>query len=61
MKRTITEILIEVEETIAIKKQKPRSVDDRETVICPHCGRKIINNDRFSEDQESHDLLKEKK
>jgi len=56
MKRTITEILIEVEETIAIRKRGPESVDDAETVTCPQCGSKIVMKDVGCDGSESQDL-----
>jgi hypothetical protein len=43
MKRTITEILIEVEETVLVRKKEKtdsggNSSREKDTRICPHCG-----------------------
>ena len=55
MKRTITEILIEVEETIAIRKQEDKALDDTETIICPRCGFKFVKSYEGREGSESQD------
>ena len=62
MKRRITEIYIEVEETVAIrlseqKAQTAASVGEEET-ICPQCGQTIIKNTEKSlERRETDDKL----
>lgn len=55
MKRTITEILIHVEETIAIRKPGDKAVNDAETITCPQCGFKIVTNGQGGEGPESQD------
>ncbi len=46
MKRTITEILVEVEETIRVRKIKRNAADEEkhnvttvDAIVCPFCGR----------------------
>jgi hypothetical protein len=61
MKRTITEIFIEVEETIAVR-QTARIADSEnelrpmnETAICPHCGQTIPKNKNLQQEEENKD------
>ncbi len=61
MKRTITEIFIEVEETIAIR-QTAKIADAEnelrpmnETAICPHCGQTIPENKNLQHEEENKD------
>lgn len=49
MKRTTTEIVIEVEETVAFSmRERPSTQNDRERqlelTICPHCGEAILDS-----------------
>jgi hypothetical protein len=46
MKRTITEILIEVEETVLVRQKEKtegggNSTRQKEIQICPHCGHPV--------------------
>lgn len=56
MKRTITEILVEVEETVAVRTSEKHSPEEHETadeiLICPHCG-KAIHKSKDSENKEN--------
>ena len=62
MKRRITEIYIEVEETVAIRlsEQKAHTIADIdcEATICPQCGQTITKNtEKNLERRESDDKL----
>ena len=62
MKRTITEIFIEVEETVAVRlseqKNLARAADDDEETICPQCGQVIRkDNEKSIERRETDDKL----
>lgn len=57
MKRTITEILIEVEETVLVRqKEKTEGGGDRsrqkEIQICPHCGHPVPGSERLERGEE---------
>ncbi len=60
MKRTRTEIFIEVEETIAfhfgerIRDQRQDVIDDRKTQQgnCPHCGQEVLKLKKKKEEGE---------
>jgi hypothetical protein len=61
MKRTITEIFIEVEETIAVR--HTAKIGDaenelrpmNEAAICQHCGQTMIENKNLQQEEENKD------
>ena len=59
MKRTITEIFIEVEETIAVRQTGKLAAENElrpvnETAICPHCGQAIPENKNLQQQEEEN-------
>ncbi|HEX8568128.1 MAG TPA: hypothetical protein VF648_20985 [Pyrinomonadaceae bacterium] len=60
MKRTITEIFIEVEETVAVRQTGKLAAENElrpvnETAICPHCGQAIPENKNLQQEEENKD------
>ena len=60
MKRTITEIFIEVEETIAVRQTGKLAAENElrpanESAICPHCGQIIPENKNLQQEEENKD------
>lgn len=61
MKRTITEIFIEVEETVAVRQTGKLVAAENElrpmneTAICPHCGQTMIENKNVQQEEENKD------
>ena len=60
MKRTITEIFIEVEETVTVRQTGKLVAENElqptnETAICPHCGQAIPENKNLQQEEENKD------
>ncbi|HEX8267530.1 MAG TPA: hypothetical protein VF596_19170 [Pyrinomonadaceae bacterium] len=60
MKRTITEIFIEVEETVAVRQTGKLAAENElrpvnETAICQHCGQAIPENKNLRQEEENKD------
>ncbi|HEX9930055.1 MAG TPA: hypothetical protein VGB02_16095 [Pyrinomonadaceae bacterium] len=60
MKRTITEIFIEVEETVAVRQTGKLAAENElrptnESAICPHCGQAIPENKNLQQEEENKD------
>jgi hypothetical protein len=60
MKRTITEIFIEVEETVAVRQTGKLAAENElrpmnETAICPHCGQTMHDNKNLQQEEENKD------
>ncbi|CAN5450254.1 hypothetical protein BH18ACI1_BH18ACI1_20140 [soil metagenome] len=56
MKKTTTEILIEVEETAVVRMKKQSSADEKdiyepavETSVCPFCGQRISETKKLKQ------------
>lgn len=62
MKRTITEILIEIEETVAVRQTEKTLVADTATInnggetnICPFCGQSVSTAEKLQKENDENE------